>query len=138
MKKRRETCLRPWGSEKKEKRKKTESPRRVSSPGQENKKKQKKTKKKTKTEAPRRVGPWVVKQKQKKFGPRLCALAVVVISACRGGGSRVWTRRGGGRRVSTRDGDGSGDGSGDGGAGVVMRWLLWAFVGFRGPVVGGT
>src|ERR1700678_982737 len=61
-----------------------------------------------------RLGPWVVKQKQKKFGPRLCALAVVVISACRGGGSRVWTRRGG------RDGDGSGDGSGDGGAGVVI------------------
>jgi len=47
-------------------------------------------------------------------------LAVVVISACRGGGSRVWTRRGGGRRVSTRDGDGSGDGSGYGGAGVVI------------------
>ena len=47
-------------------------------------------------------------------------MAVVVISACRGGGSRVWTRRGGGRRVSTRDGDGSGDGSGDGGAGVVI------------------
>ena len=47
-------------------------------------------------------------------------MAVVVISACRGGGSRVWTRRGGGRRVSTCDGDGSGDGSGYGGAGVVI------------------
>src|SRR5271168_320686 len=110
MKKRHETCLRPGVVQRE--RKKTESPRHVSSPGQGNKIKNRRPK--------TRLGPRVVKQKQKGFGPHLCALAVVVISACRGGGSRVWTRRGGGRRVSTRDGDGSGDGSGDGGAGVVI------------------
>src|SRR5271168_2974496 len=119
MEKRREKCLRPKGSAKRKK--KTESPRRVSSPGQGNKIKNRRPK--------TCLGPWVVKQKQKKFGPRLCTLAVVVISACRGGGSHVWTRRGGGRHVSTCDGDGSGDGSGDGGAGVVIgpvRRVRWA------------
>src|ERR1700678_2442951 len=93
MKKRRETYLRPWGSEKRTK-KNTKGPRRISSPGQENQN-QKKTKTKNKNTNRRpetHLGPWIVKQKQeqKKFGLPATPSVGARLSGTRDASGVVW------------------------------------------------